>query len=263
MLTNKIRIMSQEITVERGPRVIDNKGIQTNAGVIDIEVDIDGLVNFIKKSSDSEARIEKLNEFTISFGGRSYRDVLAEHFANSYIEGGFPEDKALKNARRNAALIDVIQSAFSYFQPMRAGLQASENSPFLYFDTAYIVRRKGIGYMNNCWNHEIDHLVDYLSPAKSELLDENRRMWKTALWVAGGTFVFCEASLTNSALQIEDNLGKILALVPYTGMSFMCAMATGILTKDVYYNYFHKHEKKTAQIEESSEAQQFIHLNIR
>lgn len=249
--------------MERSPKVVDNTGIETVLGTVDVEVDIEGLREYLIKEAGENARVEKLDELTISFGKRSYKDVLAEQLANCYLENGFPEGKALKNARWNATVADRLHSLFTYFSPRVAGLQASENSPFLYFNTPYIVKRKGIDYMGSCWNHEIDHLVDYLGFMEPELLAENRRMWKTALWVTGGVFTLFEASLVNIAFQIEDNLAKAFILVPYTGMSLVGGLAGGILTRDLYYHYFHKHEKKTARIEKTSEANQFLKLAVR
>src|SRR3972149_6440119 len=157
---------------QKGPIVIDNIGIPTSKGIVDVVVDQKAFREYIIKEagipeSDEPDSLDKIDQLVIAFGKRSYRDVLAEHLTKSYLRTGLTEEKALRLGRREATAVDIIGRLLQMGHPHVALFQASDEYPFLYFNLPYFLRRKeGNEEFSDSWVHELNHLSDYLNPKR-------------------------------------------------------------------------------------------------
>lgn len=168
-----------------GIRIIDYQNIAVGKRRYDIEcdgplVELGIVIQAIHRDRALvKPVIEAMPRLTISLGARPLSQVLREHIANG-LRGGNP---AQPTDKMWAWMLERNYAFQSARMRITGIYQKTKNDHLIFVDTKYAASR---GCMGRIWDHEVNHLLDYIDPntKKADTKDQ-----ATAVGILVGTYL--------------------------------------------------------------------------
>jgi hypothetical protein len=259
----------------RGPHIIENRGIPTRLGLLDIEVDPEALRAYFIDHAKPDSDLSKLDELIVSFGAHGPKTSYGIQYAvRNYDQANIDGDlitKSMLYGKFTKWLTRLLN-----FSDNAGMLRPTEKYPMLYFNTPALAKRRHFDReFRELWTHETEHLYDYLTPGGlDELLPDQHRMHASGMIAGLAVFLGCETKAIANIVDMVsygvpevDFIVKGGTLAIYSAMSVASGFAGGVIASTIYHDHIHKGERrayKAAAADQSEpENLDFLKLSFR